>query len=143
MEQTIPPTSLSTPLPVHSLRIWSSVWASQWFLRDLELLASGRGASAATSTESGFGLGGEVDPLLGPPGTYRPFGDDPRNVFDLGGHQSHFQLPWEIPGPLKGERSLGNWSRLHNWAWQRDGWGKIEENTEAYSPGSGMPGGAP
>lgn len=87
------------PLPVHSLRSRSSVWASQWFLRDLEPLASGRGASAATSTESGFGLGGEVEPLLGPPGTYRPFGDDPRNVFDLGGHQSHFQLPWEIPGP--------------------------------------------
>lgn len=34
-----------------------------------------------------------------PLGTYSSFGDDPRNVFNLGSHQSHFHVPWEIPSP--------------------------------------------
>lgn len=97
--------------------------------------------SAASSTESGFGLGGKVVPLLRSLGTYSPFEDDPRNVLDLGGAPAPIPIPLEDPWPPKAEKRLGNWSRLTNWAWQRGGWGKMEENTEAYLPGSGMLGG--
>lgn len=99
------------------------------------------GTSAATSTKSGFGLGGEVLPLLGSLGTYSPFGDDPRNVFNLGGAPAPIPIPLGDPWLLKAEKKLGNWGRLTNQAWKRGGWGKMEENTKVYSPGSGMLGG--
>lgn len=60
-----PPWAVS----IYSLRIWCSVLGLQWFLKDLQQLASrrdlGRRVNTTTTIEFGFVLVGEGAPLQG------------------------------------------------------------------------------